>query len=72
MQMTLQGAVLSLKAASDIAKGFLHLNSLADVQGKVIELQEAILAAQSSALTAPLLPLRQNALPLQVLNSRLG
>ena len=52
MLMTLQSAVLSLKTASDIAKGFLHLNSLADVQGKVIELQDAILSAQSSALAA--------------------
>jgi aspartate oxidase len=50
--MTLQGAVLSLKTASDIAKGFLHLQSLAENQGKVIELNEAILSAQSSALTA--------------------
>ena len=50
--MTLQNAVLSLKTASDIAKSFLHLRSLADVQGKVIDLQEAILSAQSSALAA--------------------
>lgn len=52
MLMTLQGAVLSLKTASDIAKGFLHLQSLAENQGKVIELNEAILSAQSSAITA--------------------
>ena len=52
MQMILQGAILSLKTASDIAKGFLHLKSLAEVQGKVIDLQEAILSAQSSALAA--------------------
>ena len=52
MLMTLQSAVLSLKTASDIAKGFLHLTSLADVQGKVIELQDVILAAQTSALAA--------------------
>ena len=52
MQMTIQTAVLSLKTASDIAKGFLHLKSLAEVQGKVIDLQEAILSAQSSALAA--------------------
>jgi len=47
-----QGAVLSLKTASDIAKGFLNLHSMAEVQGKVIDLQEAILSAQSSALAA--------------------
>jgi hypothetical protein len=50
--MTIQGAVLSLKTASEIAKGFLHLQSMAEVQGKVIDLQSAILAAQSSALAA--------------------
>jgi len=51
--MTLiQGAVMSLKAAGDIAKGLLHLQSLAEVQTKVIELQSAILAAQSGALAA--------------------
>jgi hypothetical protein len=51
--MTLiQGAISSLKTATDIAKGLLHLQSLAEVQGKVIELQSAILAAQSSALAA--------------------
>lgn len=35
-----------------MAKGFLDLKSMAEVQGKVIELQSAILAAQSSALAA--------------------
>ena len=50
--MTIQGAVLSLKTASDIAKGFLHLQSMAEVQGKVIDLQSAILEAQSNALAA--------------------
>jgi Zn finger protein HypA/HybF involved in hydrogenase expression len=53
MDMTLiQGTVSGLKLASDIAKGFLEAKSLADVQGKVIELQSAILAAQSTALAA--------------------
>lgn len=50
--MSIQGAILSLKTATDIAKGFLHLQSMAEVQGKVIDLQSAILAAQSSALAA--------------------
>jgi len=48
----IQGAITGLKTAGDIAKGFLELKSIADVQGKVIELQSAILAAQSSALAA--------------------
>src|SRR5688500_1370738 len=48
----IQGAVTGLKAAGDIAKSFLELKSIADVQGRVIELQSAILAAQSSALAA--------------------
>lgn len=53
MDMSLiQGTITGLKTASDIAKGFLELKSIADVQGKVIELQSAILTAQSSALAA--------------------
>ena len=48
----IQGAIGSLQAAGTIAKGLLNLKSLADVQGKVIELQSAILAAQRSALSA--------------------
>jgi hypothetical protein len=48
----LQGTISSLKLAGDIAQSFLKLQSLAEVQGKVIELQSAILAAQSSALEA--------------------
>ncbi len=50
--MSIQGAIFSLKTATDIAKGFLQLQSMAEVQGKVIDLQSAILAAQSSALAA--------------------
>lgn len=45
-------AIASLKAAGDIAGGFLKLRDLAQVQGKVIELQSVILAAQQSALAA--------------------
>lgn len=53
MDLTLiQGAVSSLKLASDIAQGFLKLKSISEVQGKVIDLQSAILAAQSNALAA--------------------
>lgn len=48
----IQGTISGLKVASDMAKDFLDLKSMADVQGKVIELQSAILAAQSSALAA--------------------
>jgi len=48
----IQGAITSLQTASDIAKSFLKLKSIADNQGKVIELQSAILAAQTSALAA--------------------
>lgn len=50
--MSIQGAILGLKTAADIAKGFLQLQSMAEVQGKVIDLQSSILAAQSSALAA--------------------
>lgn len=53
MDMTLiQGTISGLRAASDIAKGFLEIKSMAEIQGKVIALQSAILSAQSSALSA--------------------
>lgn len=53
MDITLiQSTISGLKTASDIAKSLLELKSISDVQGKVIELQSAILAAQSSALAA--------------------
>lgn len=48
----IQGAVSSMKTAFDIAKAMSELKTMSDVQGKVIELQQAILAAQSSAMTA--------------------
>jgi hypothetical protein len=46
------GAVSSLKTASEIAKGLLTIRDGAVIQSKVIELQETILSAQSSALAA--------------------
>ena len=49
---SIQAAVTSLKTATDIAKGFLDLRSISQVQGKVVELQAEILAAQTSALAA--------------------
>lgn len=48
----IQGTISGLKVAGDLAKGLLDLKSLADVQGRVIDLQSAILAAQASALSA--------------------
>lgn len=48
----IQGTITSLKTASDLARGFLDLKSMSDVQAKVIELQSIILSAQSSALAA--------------------
>lgn len=48
----IQNAVLGLQTAANIAKGLVHLNSMADVQLKVIDLQTSILSAQSSALAA--------------------
>jgi hypothetical protein len=44
--------ISSFSAAQNIAKGFLELKTLSDVQSKVIELQSVILSAQTSALTA--------------------
>ncbi len=49
---SIQAAIGSLKAAGDIAKGFMQLKTTAEIQSKVIELQSVILAAQSSALAA--------------------
>lgn len=48
----IQGVTMSLKAAGDMARGFLELKSMAEVQAKVIELQSAIMAAQSGAMAA--------------------
>jgi hypothetical protein len=48
----IQGTLTGLKVAGDLARGFLDLKSLAEVQGKVIELQSTILAAQGSAMAA--------------------
>lgn len=42
----------SLKAATDISKALLELKVTAEVQGKVIDLQSALLSAQQSALDA--------------------
>jgi hypothetical protein len=47
-----QAAFTGLKTAGDIAKTFLSLNKIADIQAKVIELQSVILSAQGSALAA--------------------
>jgi hypothetical protein len=46
------GTITSLRFAGDIAKSFLSLRSMEEVQGKVIELQSAILSAQASAMEA--------------------
>ncbi len=48
----LSALISSFSAAQSIAKGFLELKTLADVQSKVIELQSVILSAQTSALAA--------------------
>lgn len=47
-----QSMMVSLKAATDIAKGLFELKITTDVQSKVIEIQSALLSAQSSALAA--------------------
>jgi len=45
-------ALTGLKTAADIAKTLIDMKATAETQGKVIELQSVILAAQSSALDA--------------------
>lgn len=49
---TIQGAVMSMKAAGDIAKSLFQLSSSAEIKGQVIDLQNAILSAQQSAFAA--------------------
>ena len=46
------GTISGLKTAGDIANSILKLQSISDIRAKVIELQSAILSAQSSALEA--------------------
>lgn len=48
----LQGAIGGLKTAGDIAVSLGKLNTMAQVNAKAIELQQIILAAQSSAFSA--------------------
>lgn len=50
--VAIQGAIGSIKAAKDIAKAAIGLRDAALLQSKVIELNEAILSAQSSAVDA--------------------
>src|SRR5215467_12644303 len=49
---SITATLASLKAAKEIGQGLLELKSVTDIQTKVIELQNLILAAQSSALDA--------------------
>lgn len=49
---TIQTTISSLKAAFDIAKGISDVKTAAEVQAKMIELQQIILTAQESALKA--------------------
>lgn len=48
----IQGAISSIKSASDIAKSILDISKSVDINARVIELQSAILNAQSLALDA--------------------
>ena len=48
----IQSAMSSLNSAANIAKAILNLKVSTEVQGKVVELQSLILAAQSDALSA--------------------
>lgn len=50
--IALQGIISGLQGAASLTKGFLELKTMAEVQGKVIELQAAIMSAQGSALAA--------------------
>ncbi len=48
----IQAAISSLKAATEISRSILDMKNMSEVQGKVIELQSALLEAQNCALTA--------------------
>lgn len=48
----IQGAISSLKAATEISRSIMDMKTMSEVQGKVIELQSALLEAQNSALSA--------------------
>jgi len=52
VDLAIGAAIASLKAAGDMAGGFLKLRDIAQVQGKVIELQSVILSAQQGALAS--------------------
>lgn len=45
-----QGAVTALKSAADLAIGLSNIKTVSEVQAKAVELQQIILAAQTSAL----------------------
>lgn len=47
---TISSAVASLKTAKEILQGMLQLSNMAEVQGRVIDLQSVILDAQGKAL----------------------
>ena len=49
---SIAAAVSSLKGASDIAKGLLSLHTMAEVQSKAIELNQAIIDAQHQIFAA--------------------
>lgn len=49
---SISAAITGLKTAAEIARAMKGIHDLADVQTKVIELQSAILDAQTSALVA--------------------
>ncbi len=48
----IQAAIASLKTATDVSRSILEMKSMSEVQGKVIELQSALLEAQNCALSA--------------------
>lgn len=50
--LAIQAALTSLKAATDISKSILDFKAGAEIQGKVIELQTALMDAQAAAISA--------------------
>lgn len=50
--MFINSTISSIKTIGEIAKSFIELKSMSDVQAKVVELQSAILSAQDSAFSA--------------------
>ena len=49
--LAIQGAISSLKAAAEITKSIMDMKNMSEVQGRVIELQSALLPSVSEFMS---------------------